>query len=68
MAGPRGRLTPKTTCNDSFLSYLAMEIIEPTYLLLKYIATLCDFVIPLIEMCSCDWFKLRHVVQANMGY
>ena len=26
------------------------------------------FVIPLIEMCGCDWFKSRHVVKANMGY
>jgi len=24
--------------------------------------SLPDFVIPLIEMCGCDWFKPRHVV------
>jgi len=22
----------------------------------------CDIVIPLIEMCGCDWFKSHHVV------
>jgi len=29
---------------------------------LIHVTTVTSIVIPLIEMCSCDWFKSRHVV------